>query len=231
MKELTANTKIRLSQIRDLWTWRYTQDKHSGAKIGDVRRWKDGRLHEKTTHGWRVLSESGKYNIRTNTKEEKKNKKNHIPARQVTQQEFSKIIDKLFIDTKMRTPEAVKLPQLNRALMKQIGLDRTDTFVFNTRFHHISPARKAEENQLMTKEEYKKIPEVVKNAKFAILDKKSGNFKIVFKDENNPDKYNKLVFGKTNNGNFLVTLGKVDKRNIYDKKTEKIVGTGVAPVI
>lgn len=51
MTTLTADTKIRLSQIK-----KYTQDKHSKYQPGDVAEWKDG-LHQKTAHGWVKIPE------------------------------------------------------------------------------------------------------------------------------------------------------------------------------
>jgi len=37
----------------------FIQDKCSNAKIGEVRKWADGKLHEKTKHGWQVLPTNG----------------------------------------------------------------------------------------------------------------------------------------------------------------------------
>jgi len=48
-RELTGDTRIRLSQIADLKDW--VEDKHSNYKIGETAQWKDG-LHQKTAHGW-----------------------------------------------------------------------------------------------------------------------------------------------------------------------------------
>lgn len=53
MTTLTADTKIRLSQIK----W-YTQDKHDKADVGTVREWADGKNHIKTFHGWRIATAS-----------------------------------------------------------------------------------------------------------------------------------------------------------------------------
>ena len=56
MRELTANTKIKLSQIKRLIT-----DKHSNYKIGETAEWKDG-IHQKTAHGWiKVPEERDRY--------------------------------------------------------------------------------------------------------------------------------------------------------------------------
>lgn len=69
MAELTGSTRIRLSQIIDLKTW--CMDKHSAAKLGDVRRWDDGMLHEKIAHGWRLLPGGTDYDVKVNHAEEK----------------------------------------------------------------------------------------------------------------------------------------------------------------
>ena len=65
----------------------------------------------------------------------------------------------------------------------------------------------------MTKEEYKEIPKIIKNAKNAYIDKDKGNFFIAFEDKADPTMINKLVFNKATTGNYLVTLGKVNKKD------------------
>ena len=57
---LTGDTRIRLSQIKDLKEW--IQDKHSGDPIGTTRTWKDGQEHIKTAHGWIVNRTPGDSN-------------------------------------------------------------------------------------------------------------------------------------------------------------------------
>lgn len=56
-RELTGETRIRLSQIKGLKE--FIQDKHSGDPIGTTRTWKDGLEHIKTAHGWIVNSNPG----------------------------------------------------------------------------------------------------------------------------------------------------------------------------
>lgn len=51
---LSGDTKIKLSQIKDLAAW--IKDKHSGAKVGDIHRWTDGTDHIKTAHGWKPVT-------------------------------------------------------------------------------------------------------------------------------------------------------------------------------
>ena len=58
MREITPDTKIKLSQIKRLIT-----DKHSKDQVGTVRRWSDNKLHEKTSHGWKVVANNKEYDI------------------------------------------------------------------------------------------------------------------------------------------------------------------------
>ena len=60
-RKLTGETRIRLSQIKVLSDWydQLAQDKHSKARIGEVRKWADGKLHEKMKHGWRKVPSNG----------------------------------------------------------------------------------------------------------------------------------------------------------------------------
>lgn len=234
MRELTGGTKIRLSQIKGLREWRerLALDKHGKpVPVGEVRRWADGKLHEKTHKGWTVVAHSKEYNVTRNEKEEKKNKKSPQPSSIASQKQFDDFIDSLFANPHLREPKAVRLPDLNRQLMKQIGLDKNTSFIFSSRYFHISPARKAGEGQDLRREEYKEIPDVIKNAKQAILTRNNGGFKLLFRDKANPDKVNKIIFNKTIRGNFIINVSKVDKRNAYIPKIEKVVGEGVAPSI
>lgn len=61
-RELSGNTRIRLDRIIGLKEWRETLalDKHGKpVPVGEVRRWADGKLHEKMKHGWRVIPGKG----------------------------------------------------------------------------------------------------------------------------------------------------------------------------
>lgn len=232
---LTGATRIRLSQIRDLPVWheQLVNDKHDNARVGEVRRWSDGKLHEKREHGWRVLPYSAKYDAVRNEKEEERNESIATPAKPVTEKEFNNFIDTLFANPHTREPKGIKLPVMNRKLMKQIGIETNTAFLFGTRYWHISPARKKKEGkgQDLRIEEYKEIPKVIKNARQAILKKNGGNFKLLFADKQRPYKVNKIIFNKTDRGNYIINVSKVDKNNGFDPKTEKVVGEGVAPSI
>lgn len=75
------------------------------------------------------------------------------------------------------------------------------------------------------------IPEIVRTATFAVIDKAFKNFQIVFDDINDETKINKLVFNKDKLGNYLVTLGKVDRENTFSLERNSVVAVGVAPTI
>ncbi len=186
----------------------FTEDKHSGDKIGTVRRWEsDGKLHVKKAHGWEVLQNGKEYELK-----EHNTHKSSKDVRKITQQtEFDTFVEKLFNSDYKNAPTVVRLPKLNKGLLKTLGLNENTQFIFKARYPHISPVRKVMENQSLTKEEYRQIPNAVKNAKTAYIDKEKGNFFISFADKNNSALINKLVFNKTPKGNYLVTLGKVNK--------------------
>lgn len=230
---LTGDTRIRLDKIIGLREWHeeLVQDFRDKTATGTVRRWSDGKLHEKTNKGWRVLPHNREYNVVNNEKEENRNRKIPNPSAVATQKQFDQFIDELFYNPKLREPKAVRLPDMNRKLKKQIGIDKNTSFIFSTRYHHISPQRKAQEGQDLRIEEYKELPKIIKNAKQAILTRNNGGFKLLFADKKDPTKINKIIFNKTNRGNYIINVSKVDKYNGFDAKKEKVVGEGVAPSI
>ncbi len=187
-----------------------TEDKHSSDKIGTVRRWEsDGKLHIKKEHGWEVLPNGKEYEL----KEYNAHKSSKAVRKITPQSEFDDFVEKLFNSDYRNAPSVVRLPKMNKGLLLSLGIKDNTQFIFKARYAHISPGRKASEGQAMTKEEYKEIPEIIKNANNAYIDKEKGNFFITFKDKNNSKMINKLIFNKSKNGNYLVTLGKVNKRD------------------
>lgn len=189
-----------------------TEDKHSNDKIGTVRRWEsDGKLHIKKEHGWEVLPKGKEYNLK-----EYNAHKSSKAVRKITQQtEFDDFVEKLFNTDYKNAPTVVRLPKMNKGLLKTLGLNENTQFIFKARYAHISPSRKAMENQSLTREEYKQIPEAVRNAKYAYIDKKNNNFFIAFEDKNDLRKMNKIVFNKTTKGNYVVTVSKVNKKDDF----------------
>ena len=212
-RELTGDTRIRLSQIVDLAEGceNFIKDKHSKDKPGTVRRWKsDGKLHIKKDHGWEVLPNEKQYQLKEN---EAPKLRKGVAAKITSQEDYNDFIEKLFNGDYKNTPGTVHLPKMNKGLLLSLGLNENTQFIFKARYPHINPGRKAAEGQGMTKEEYKEIPEVIRKTKKAYIDKGKQNFFITFEDKNNPEMINKLVFNKTNKGNYLVTLGKVNEKD------------------
>lgn len=217
---LTGDTRIRLRQIKDLADW--VKDKHDNARPGEVRRWADGKLHQKTQHGWRVVPNSQDYELKEH-KEPKTRKK--VSKEITTQRDFDDFVEKLYNGDYEHAPTTIHLPNMNKGLLKTLGIDDNTQFIFKSNYYHISPERKAKEKQELTKEEYKKIPEAIRKAKTAYFDKQNHNFFITFEDEADPEKMNKVVFNKTKSGNYLVTLGKVNKKEGIDK-TKNLLARG-----
>lgn len=210
MREITPDTKIKLSQIKRLIT-----DKHSKDQVGTVRRWSDNKLHEKTSHGWKVVAHNKEYKI--NEYREVKARKDLSP-KITTQKQFDIFVDNLFNKNYKEAVSTIHLPQINRKLLKQLGIKDNTQFIFKARYPHINPQRKANEGQALREEEYKAIPNAIKNAKEAYIDKENHNFFIIFQDLKDKSMVNKIVFNKTIKGNYLVTIGKVNKKESMNKK-------------
>lgn len=188
-----------------------TQDKHSNDKIGTVRRWKsDGKLHIKKAYGWEVLPNEKEYELKEYS--DPKSRKN-VKARIITQTEYNDFVEKLFNRDYKNSPPTIHLPKLNKGLLYSLGLNENTQFIFTANYPHINPTRKAGEGQAPRKEEYKKIPQVIETTKTAYIDKEKRNFFILFNDDTDSKMVNKLVFNKCKNGNYLVTLGKVNKKD------------------
>ncbi len=210
MREITPDTKIKLSQIKRLIT-----DKHSKDQVGTVRRWSDNKLHEKTSHGWKVVANNKEYEIKE-YKEEKSRK--DLSPKITTQKQFNIFVDNLFNKNYKEAVSTIHLPQIDRKLLKQLGIKDNTQFIFKARYPHINPQRKANEGQALREEEYKAIPNAIKNAKEAYIDKENHNFFIIFQDLKDNSMVNKIVFNKTIKGNYLVTIGKVNKKESMNKK-------------
>ena len=214
-KSLTGDTHIRLDKIIGLKEW------HEQL-IQDKRRWADGKLHVKMKHGWRTVSNYQDYEL----KEVNKNKAvKKLQKTETTQQEFDDFVEKLFNKDYQNTPNTIHLPKINKGLAKTLNLKDNTQFIYKEEYKHINPYRKNEEEQGLTKEEYKMIPEVIRKAKTAYMDKANKNFYLAFEDKNDPDKINKIVFNKTPKGNYIVTVGKVNKKDeLTNKKNLPVRG-------
>lgn len=218
MRTLTRDTKIRLNQIKDLAAW--IQDKHSPAHSGDIRRWADGKLHEKTAHGWRVLPNNKEYELKEDTP---KKMPQSLPRKPATQEEFNNFVDHLYNRDYKDLPNVIRLPNITKKLAIQLGVDSHTQFILKPRYTHINPARKASEGQEFRKEEYKQIPNEIRYADHAYVDKDKNNFWLTFPDKKNPEMINKIVFTKTQIGGYLVTLGKVNKQESLKGKDIRLL--------
>ena len=162
------------------------------------------------------------------------NQKDLIGLKEVSQEEFSKIVDNLYsqkIDYKS-IPNLVLLPNLNNSLKKELNI-KGNLFITKQRFLHTNPQRKSiHKNQDFRIEEYKSIPEVIKNATFVLkeVESKYNSFDIVFLDKQDNSKVNCIIFDEDKNGNLLTTIKKIPLQSLRNG-IYKIVGTGVEPVI
>ena len=150
----------------------------------------------------------------------------------VSDEDFSDIVNLMFLNDYKRIPEFVRLPDLNKELSDKLGLAEGASFILKKRIAHIRPSRKGLYNQVLSFDEYCDIPRVIREATFVVVDKVHHNFQVVFDDmDGDLSKINKLVFNKDNFGNYLVTLGKVDRRDAFSESLNTVVGVGFAPTI
>ena len=150
----------------------------------------------------------------------------------ISDEDFEDVINSMLLGDYKNIPEFIRLPDLNEALARELGLEKDSFFVMKKSVCHIRPGRKNSYNQSLLTDEYYRIPEVIRNATFAVVDKRFDNFQIVFDDMNGDlTKINKIVFNKDNFGNYLVTIGKLDRRDAFSEKQNAVVRVGVAPTI
>lgn len=149
----------------------------------------------------------------------------------VSDEDFSDIVDSIILNDYKHIPNVIRLPNLNEKLSEKLGLDKNAAFILKKSATHIRPDRKGSYDQAFDTEEYRAIPKVMRNAMFALVDKREKNFQIVFDDNNDSKKINKIVFNKDELGNYLVTVGKVDRRDSISEINNIVVGVGVAPTI
>lgn len=149
----------------------------------------------------------------------------------ISDEEFSDIVDSIILNDYKNIPNSIRLPNLNDQLAEKLGLSKDTAFILKKNATHIRPDRKGGYGQAFDTEEYRLIPEIVRTATFAVIDKAFKNFQIVFDDINDETKINKLVFNKDKLRNYLVTLGKVDRENTFSLERNSVVAVGVAPTI
>lgn len=149
----------------------------------------------------------------------------------VSDEEFSDIVDSIILNDYKNIPNAIRLPNLNAELSEKLGLEKNSAFILKKSSAHIRPDRKGSYEQALDTEEYREIPQVMRDATFALVDNRVKNFQILFDDKNDIKKINKIVFNKDELGNYLVTVGKVDRRDGISEINNSVVGVGVAPTI
>ena len=149
----------------------------------------------------------------------------------ISDEEFSDIVDSIILNDYKHIPNSIRLPNLNEQLTEKLGLTKDTAFILKKNATHIRPDRKGGYGQAFDTEEYKLIPEILRTTTFAVIDKAFKNFQIVFDDVNDETKINKIVFNKDKLGNYLVTLGKVDRENAFSLERNSVVAVGVAPTI
>lgn len=149
----------------------------------------------------------------------------------ISDEDFSDIVDSIILNDYRHIPNIIRLPNLNAELCEKLGLAKDSAFVMKKSTTHIRPNRKENYEQAFDTEEYRLIPQVIREANFVLVDKRTQNFQVVFDDKDNISKINKIVFNKDELGNYIVTIGKVDRRDGISEKDNTVVGVGVAPTI
>lgn len=149
----------------------------------------------------------------------------------ISDEDFSDIVDSIILNDYKNIPNTIRLPNINLELAAKLGLEKDSAFIMKKSATHIRPDRKGSYGQAFDTEEYRMIPKVLREANFAVADNVFKNFQIVFDDENNPEKINKLIFNKDELGNYLVTIGKVDRESAFSEERNAVVAVGVAPTI
>ena len=149
----------------------------------------------------------------------------------ISDEEFSDIVDSIILNDYKNIPNVIRLPNIKEELAEKLGLEKDSAFVLKKSATHIRPDRKEGYNQALSTEEYYQIPKVIRETNFVLVDKRTKNFQILFDDKDEILKINKIVFNKDELGNYLVTVGKVDRRDGISETENIVIGVGVAPTI
>ncbi len=149
----------------------------------------------------------------------------------ISDEEFSDIVDSIILNDYKNIPNAVRLPNIKEELSEKLGLEKDSAFILKKSATHIRPDRKGGYGQAFDTEEYRMIPSVIRNADFAVVDNTFKNFQLIFDDKDDETKINKIIFNKDELGNYLVTIGKVDRESAFSEERNTVVAVGVAPTI
>lgn len=162
--------------------------------------------------------------------------KNVLSAKEVrnlevcSDSDFSSYVDMMFSKDYRKIPNIIRLPNLNGKLTQKLHLADVCCYMQKNRFYHINPQRKGSYGQDLRIDEYKQIPQIVRNSKGALFDKEHKNFMLVSQDRQDAEKVNCISFNKDMNGNYLITVGKKEKGSLLGTAFS-VVKAGVAPAI
>lgn len=152
----------------------------------------------------------------------------------VTQEEFNSIIDALYNQPSpdyKSIPSIIKLPQINQTLAQKLGVENANFFM-RSEIAHVRPQRKGNYDQALRIDEMKGMLNFLKSCQTAYIDndERHQNFILAGLDSQNSNKTNKIVFNKDENGNYIVTIGKVDSVEFNGGKYSR-VAVGFEPTI
>ena len=192
---------------------------------GTVRVWGEERYRKGTDGKWRKIGRCIQSDLK-NIANKKLTRENIEGLKVVSSRQFNEIVDLLFEGRYKDLPNIIRLPNIDKNLAEKLGLQRRRVYLFKDALTHIRPGRKARYGQALREEEYKMIPNVIREAKEVFIDRVKHNFQIVFSDQKDINKINKIIFNKDKEGNYLVTIGKVDRGSEVKNIKKSVVRDG-----
>ena len=147
----------------------------------------------------------------------------------LSQDDFNHFVDSVLsgdIEALKSAPNIVYIADLNAELAKELGLNNGKIFLRKNDLHHFRPERKVEYDQAVPREIIKEIPNIINNAHLAYKDPLHKNFFIT--KELNQVEVMKIAINKDSEGNYIITLSKVEKSSIENQGLEAV---GLAPTI
>ena len=147
----------------------------------------------------------------------------------LSQDDFNHFVDSVLsgdIEALKSAPNIVYIADLNAELAKELGLNNGKIFLRKNDLHHFRPERKVEYDQAVPREIIKEIPNIINNTPLAYKDPLHNNFFIT--KELNQVEVMKIAINKDSEGNYIITLSKVEKSSIENQGLEAV---GLAPTI
>lgn len=141
-----------------------------------------------------------------------------------SQKEFNEFVDQVLSKDYQNAPNIQRVAVLNPVLKEALGVSGDKVFILKRHLSHFRPERKAKYNQALRSEEIKQLPSVINNATTAYKDEKG--FFIAFEDSLNAEKLNFIHFKADENGNFIITVKKVNANELSKHKSARV---GVEP--